>query len=145
MKESMTLLQCLTCNEKLELGPDQCICRGCGATWTINNGIPRFFQVPDHYWGEVGREQAVELLQAARQGSWVAAVRARFPEKDNMTFGLLDLQRASWAPMLGIDGQSTVLDIGSGCGCITHSVSRFAGEVYAVEAVRARIEYTRER
>jgi ubiquinone/menaquinone biosynthesis C-methylase UbiE len=141
----MTLLQCLKCNGKLDYGPVRCVCSGCGATWPVKDGIPRFFQVPDHYWGEVGRTQALELIEAARQGSWVEAVRARFPEKDNMRFGLLDLQRASWAPMLGLDEQSTVLDIGSGYGCITHSLSRFAGEVYSVEAVRERIEFTRER
>lgn len=33
----------------------------------------------------------------------------RFPENDDMRIGLLDLQRASWAPMLGLDEQSTVL------------------------------------
>jgi ubiquinone/menaquinone biosynthesis C-methylase UbiE len=141
----MTLLQCLNCSEKLDCGPERCVCRGCGATWPVSNGIPRFFQEPDHYWGEVDRNEALELIEAARQGSWAEAVRARFPEKDNMRFGLLDLQRASWAPMLGLDDQSTVLDIGSGYGCITHSLSRFAGEVYSVEAVTERIDFTKER
>jgi SAM-dependent methyltransferase len=117
----------------------------CGTTWPVRNGIPRFFQVPDHYWGEVGRTQALELIEAARQGSWVEAVRARFPEKDNMIFGLLDPQRASWAPMLGLDEKSIALDIGSGYGCISQSISRFAGEVYSVEAVTERIDFTRER
>jgi ubiquinone/menaquinone biosynthesis C-methylase UbiE len=72
-------------------------------------------------------------------------VRARFPEKDSMRIGLLDLQRASWAPMLGLDQQSTVLDIGSGYGAITHSLSRLAGDVYSVEAIPERIDFTRER
>jgi SAM-dependent methyltransferase len=111
----------------------------------VRNGIPRFFQMPDHYWGEVGRNQALELIDAARQGSWVEAVRARFPAKDNMIFGLLDPQRASWAPMLGLDEKSIALDIGSGYGCISQSISRFVGEVYSVEAVTERIDFTRER
>jgi ubiquinone/menaquinone biosynthesis C-methylase UbiE len=101
--------------------------------------------MPDHYWGEVGRNQALELLEAARQGSWADAVRARFSEKDDMRIGLLDPQRASWAVMLGLDEQSTALDIGSGYGAITHSLSRFAGEVYSVEAITERINFTRER
>jgi ubiquinone/menaquinone biosynthesis C-methylase UbiE len=93
----------------------------------------------------VGRKQALELLEAARRGSWAEAVRARFPEKDNMRFGLLDPQRASWAPMLGLNEQSVVLDIGSGYGALTHSLSRFAGEVYSVEAIPERIDFSRER
>jgi ubiquinone/menaquinone biosynthesis C-methylase UbiE/uncharacterized protein YbaR (Trm112 family) len=141
----MPLLQCLNCSEKLDCGPERCVCRGCGATWPVSNGIPRFFQAPDHYWGEVARNQALELLEEARKGSWVEAVRARFPAGDNMRFGLLDLQRASWAPMLGLDESSTVLDIGSGYGAITHSLARFAGEVYSVEAIPERIDFTRER
>ena len=141
----MTKLQCLKCGEKLDCGPERCVCRVCGAAWPVRDGIPRFFQAPDYYWGEVGRNQALELLEAARRGSWVDAVRARFPESDNMRLGLLDLQRASWAPMLELDEQSTVLDIGSGYGAITHSLSRFAGDVYSVEAVPERIDFTRER
>jgi len=141
----MTLLQCLKCSEKLDCGPEQCVCPKCGTTWPVRNGIPRFFQTPDHYWGEVGRNRALELIEAARQGSWVEAVRTRFPEKDNMIFGLLDPQRASWAPMLGLDEKSTALDIGSGYGCISQSLSRFVGEVYSVEAVTERIDFTRER
>jgi len=113
--------------------------------WPVSDGIPRFFQLSDHYWGEVGRTQARELLEAARQGSWAEVVRTHFPEDENMRSGLLDFQRASWAPMLGLDEQSTVLDIGSGYGAITHSLSRFAGEVYSVEAIPERIDFTRER
>jgi SAM-dependent methyltransferase len=141
----MTLLRCLKCNEKLDYGPERCVCVGCGATWPVSNGIPRFFQAPDHYWGEVDRKQAIEMVEAARRGPWVEAVRARFPEEDNMRFGLLNPQRASWAPMLGLNERSTVLDIGSGYGAITHSISWFAGEVYSVEAVAERIDFTRER
>lgn len=141
----MTLLRCLNCSAPLDCGPEQCVCPGCGAAWPVSGGIPRFFQSPDHYWGEVGRKQALELLEAARRGSWAEAVRARFPEKDNMRFGLLDPQRASWAPMLGLNEQSVVLDIGSGYGALTHSLSRFAGEVYSVEAIPERIDFSRER
>ena len=140
----MNLLQCLKCSAKLDCGPEQCFCPRCGTAWPVRDGIPRFFQV-DHYWGEMDRNEALQLIERARQGSWAEAVRARFPENDNMYFGLLDPQRASWAPMLGLDEKSTALDIGSGYGCITQSLSRFVGEMYSVEAVTERIDFTRER
>ena len=60
----MTLLRCLKCGEKLDRRPQACVCPKCEVTWPVSNGIPRFFQAPDHYWGEVGRNQALELLEA---------------------------------------------------------------------------------
>jgi ubiquinone/menaquinone biosynthesis C-methylase UbiE len=141
----MTLLNCLKCKNRLDVYTERCACPKCGMEWPITGGIPRFFQAPTYYWGEVNRNAAGELLEAARKGSWVDAVRSRFPEGDNMIFGLLDLQRASWIPMLGLDERSVALDVGSGYGAITHSISRSVGEVYSVEAIPERIEFTKER
>jgi ubiquinone/menaquinone biosynthesis C-methylase UbiE len=141
----MLLLKCPECNAKLELSQKRCVCPLCRAEWPVNDGIPRFFQAPTYYWGEIDRNDARELLEAARKGSWAEAVRARFPEGDNMSFGVLDLQRASWAPMLGLNERSVALDIGSGYGAITHSLARSVGEVYSIEAISERIEFTQER
>ena len=143
--ETMNLLQCMKCSAKLDCGPEECVCPKCATAWPVRDGIPRFFEVPNHYWGEMDRNDALQLIDVARERSWVEAVRARFPENDNMFFGLLDPQRASWAPMFGLDEKSMALDIGSGYGCITQSLSRFVGEVYSVEAVTERIDFTRER
>jgi SAM-dependent methyltransferase len=126
------------------LNSEACICPKCGQRWPVKGGIPRFFQ-EDHYWGEIGRRQAQELLEAARQGRWAEAVRARFRDDDDTKAGFLSLQRASWAPMLGLDERSVALDIGCGHGAITQSLSRSAGEVYAIEAVPERLEFTQER
>jgi SAM-dependent methyltransferase len=139
------LLKCLHCHSQLQKGTDSCVCPQCGADWPITGGIPRFFQVPDYYWGEVGRGEAQNFLTAARSGSWLDAVHARFPNEHDMAIGLLDMQRASWATMLGLDADSVVLDVGSGYGAITHSLSRLVGHVYSVEAIPERIEFTYER
>jgi ubiquinone/menaquinone biosynthesis C-methylase UbiE len=139
------LLKCPRCDAILDNGRERYFCPECRDEWPVIDGIPRFFQEPTYYWGEVSRHEARELLDAARRGSWVEAVRARFPERDNVRFGLLDLQRASWAPMLGLDERSVALDIGSGYGAITHSLSRSVGELYSVEPVSERIEFTQER
>ena len=139
------LLKCLKCGAPLQVIQERCVCPQCQSEWPIAGGIPRFFQAPDYYWGEVGRHEAQDLLAAAREGSWVHAIRARFPEGHGMAIGLLDLQRASWATMLGLDAQSVALDVGSGYGAITHSLSRLVREVYSIEAIPERIEFTYER
>jgi ubiquinone/menaquinone biosynthesis C-methylase UbiE len=136
-------LKCLKCETRLEVGQEWCVCPQCGAKWPVCGGIPRFFQSPDYYWGEIGRNEARELLDAARKASWVEAVLKGFPSE--MSRSLLDLQRASWLPMLGLDENSVALDIGSGYGTITHSISRAVGEVYSVEAIPERLEFTQER
>jgi ubiquinone/menaquinone biosynthesis C-methylase UbiE len=141
----MMLLKCLKCGAKLNLAEERCVCPQCGAEWPVNRGIPRFFQAPSYYWGEIGRNDAGQLLQAARSGSWKQAVQTRFSQGDDMWFGVLDLQRASWAPLLGLDDRSVVLDIGAGYGAITHSLSRSVAEVYSVEAIPERIEFIQER
>jgi hypothetical protein len=61
------VLKCLKCGTKLDVEPERCSCPKCGAEWPVTGGIPRFFQVPSYYWGEVGRNEARELLDAARK------------------------------------------------------------------------------
>lgn len=141
--QSKTLLKCLRCESRLQVDGDRCACPECGAKWPVSKGIPRFFQSPDYYWGEIGRTEAGELLDAARRGSWREAILKAFPSE--MSRSLLDLQRAAWLPMLGLDENSVALDIGSGYGTITHSISRTVGEVYSVEAIPERLEFTQER
>ncbi len=143
--DTVMLLKCLKCGTRLSVSAEKCSCAECRAEWPIVGGIPRFFEMPDYYWGEVGREKARELLDAARKESWADAVRASFSNDQDMQFGLLDLQRASWAPMLGLDERSVALDVGCGYGAITHSISRLVGELYSVEAIPERIEFTQER
>jgi ubiquinone/menaquinone biosynthesis C-methylase UbiE len=73
------------------------------------------------------------------------AVKQRFGDRDDMISGVLDLQRASWAPMLSLHERSAALDIGAGYVAITHSLARSVGEVYSVEAIPERIEFIQER
>jgi ubiquinone/menaquinone biosynthesis C-methylase UbiE len=47
--------------------------------------------------------------------------------------------------MLGLDERSVALDVGCGYGAITHSISRLVGELYSIEPIPERIEFTQER
>src|SRR6266567_735436 len=142
----MNCFKCLNCcSAELRFEEKRCVCSQCNAHWPVVRGIPRFFDAPDYYWGEVGRSDAQELLDAARRGPWMDAVKQRFGDRDDMISGVLDLQRASWAPMLSLHERSAALDIGAGYGAITHSLARSVGEVYSVEAIPERIEFIQER
>jgi SAM-dependent methyltransferase len=76
---------------------------------------------------------------------WRKAVQHRFAGNENMLVSLLDWQRASWLALLGLEENAVALDIGSGYGAITHSLASVAGEVYSLEAMTERIEFTRIR
>ncbi|MGH9393377.1 MAG: class I SAM-dependent methyltransferase, partial [Terriglobales bacterium] len=89
--------------------------------------------------------EAQAFIRDAERGSWRNAVEARFPEGDDMRISILDLQRASWLPLLGLDAGAVALDIGSGLGAITHSLACSLGTVYSVEAIPERIEFTQVR
>src|SRR5947209_1093237 len=142
---SVSLLKCLQCDGKLRASQERYECLECGAGFPVINGVPRFSEAPTSYWAETTREEARKLLEAARKGPWAEAVRSHFAEETNVALSVLDLQRASWAPMLGFDKRSVALDIGSGYGAITQSLSHLVGKIYSVEVIPERIEFTQER
>jgi SAM-dependent methyltransferase len=120
------------------------LCPACGRSWPVRSGVPRFFQ-DANYWGEIPAVEAGSLAEQARRIGWRKAVAEHFRDSREMQVSLLDWQRAAWAPLLGLGPDSLALDIGSGYGAITHALSFYAGQVYSLEAVGERIEFTRTR
>lgn len=136
--------QCPRCSTVLELEARQMFCANCKNSWPVENGIPRFFQ-PDYYWGEMSEDQAAHFVQDAANRGWRNAVQNRFRDDPEMLISLLDWQRVSWLPLLALPSGSVALDIGSGYGAITHALSANVGQVFSVEAVTERIEFSRLR
>src|SRR6266849_6589034 len=139
-----TLLGYPYCDGQLKLVDASVLCPSCKRSWPIESGIPRFFRA-EPYWGEISQQDARSLLRKVEQTGWKAAVEERFRSQPEMLVSLLDWQRISWLPLLGLTENTVALDVGSGYGAITHSLSQFVGEVYSVEAVTERIEFTRIR
>ncbi len=137
-------MKCLKCGSLLQAEEDSVICPQCASRWPVVRGIPRFFQQPSHYWGEIDRRSAAEFLASARSGSWSEAGRARFSDPD-MINGIFNLQRASWLALLGLSPDACALDVGCGYGAITHSLALSVKEVCAIDAIPERIELAQER
>jgi len=85
------------------------------------------------------------LADEAVAKGWREAVASRFAGNRNMLISVLDWQRASWLPLLALPKDAVALDIGSGYGAITHSLSHAAAKVYSIEAIPERLEFTRIR
>jgi SAM-dependent methyltransferase len=137
-------LKCPTCSGQLALSATQAACCGCGKSWPVSAGIPRFFE-PLNYWGEILQIEARSLLEKAERQGWREAAKDFIKGNRDAEISLLDWQRASWLPLIGLDADSTALDIGCGYGAITHALSRGVQQVYSIEAISERIEFTRIR
>jgi ubiquinone/menaquinone biosynthesis C-methylase UbiE/DNA-directed RNA polymerase subunit RPC12/RpoP len=139
-------LRCIRCGSELAQNTFQVACSDCGSQWPVVNRIPRFYQpADDYYWGEISRQEARDLLADARTRSWENAIRSRFGYYNPLYQYYLDLQRAAWLPLFGLDSTAVALDIGCGYGAITHSLALSVKEVHAIEAIPERIEFTQER
>jgi SAM-dependent methyltransferase len=120
------------------------VCAGCRSTFPVVDGIPRLI-TQDFYWGEVGKSEARRLVDDALALGWKTAVTNRFSATDAGRVSILDWQRASWIPLLGLRKESAVLDIGSGYGAITHALAANYDEVHSIEAIPERVEFTNAR
>lgn len=85
------------------------------------------------------------MIQDSREKGWRRAADVRFKSNANMHKNILDGQRASWLPLLPCPPEGRALDIGSGYGNITHALAQSMAEVYSLEAVTERIEFTQLR
>ena len=138
-------LACIHCASQMRVEDEAVTCPECGSHWERRDGIPRFVE-PEYYWGEVPQKHACTLLLNARKNGWRAAVQEEFANDSDMLISILDWQqRASWLALLGLGKEHVVLDVGSGYGAITHALATVAGEVYSLEAMPERIEFTRTR
>ena len=137
---------CLDCSQPLSSSSsgEQLRCSACGKSWPVREGVPRFFE-PEYYWGEVPQDEAELLVSQARELGWRNAIMQKFPQDRDMQISLMDWQRASWMPLLGLSPDAVALDIGCGNGAITHSVARGVKQLYSLEAIPQRIEFTRTR
>jgi ubiquinone/menaquinone biosynthesis C-methylase UbiE len=141
----LPLTACPYCAVNLRPVDNELRCARCQRVWEIRDGVPRFFD-PGYYWGEVSQAEASTLVSDARENGWREAVEKHFSHDPAMAFSILQWQqRASWLPLLGLNKNAVALDIGSGYGAITHAMANMTGEVYSLEAIPERIEFTRIR
>jgi len=136
--------KCLRCKTVLVSGADAMECPACGAAWPIRDGVP-FYSSAD-YFGEVSQAEMKTLIQLASQTNWRSAIRTQFKENNpDLYVYATDLNRASWIPLLPIGPNSTVLDVGSGLGALTHALALNYERVVSMEPISERVRFTRIR
>lgn len=119
-------------------------CLACGASWPVIEGVPAYRSA--EYFGEIDREDMRRLVRSAETGHWRLAARERFMDSNpDMYHYIADLNRASWIPLLPISPDSTVLDVGSGLGVLTHALAVSYARVVSIEPIEERVRFTRVR
>jgi SAM-dependent methyltransferase len=118
-------------------------CAVCGAEWPIRNGVP--FYSSAKYFGEISQTEMRELIQFASQTNWRTAIRDFKENNPEFYYYAADLNRASWIPLLPIGPNSTVLDVGSGLGALTHALALNYARVVSMEPIDERVRFTRLR
>ena len=136
--------KCLKCSGVLSQKDEAMECAACGYHWPIINGVPSYGSAK--YFGEVSLDAMEQLNRSAEQSHWLLAARDQFKSVNPGMFEYIsDLNRASWIPLLPIKPDSTVLDVGSGLGGLTHALALHFRKVVSIEPVKERIRFTRTR
>ena len=135
---------CLKCQTTLRQGALRMDCPACGAHWPVHQGIPSYGS--SAYDGDVTHATMQELIALAEEGHWRTAARTVFKDSNPELYDYVaDLNRASWIPMLPIGPNSTVLDVSSGLGAVTHALALNYHHVVSVEAVAEMVRFTKLR
>ena len=133
--------KCLKCGGIVTKGEVVAICSQCAASWPIVDGVI-FFETAD-YWGEMGTDELNDIINTAGTKGWKEAIESCYKDSDESMFiSIMDLNRASWPSLLPIPYESTVLDVGSGLGAITHSLANNYRKVISMEAVPDRVRFS---
>lgn len=134
---------CLKCRSELSRRPLAMECSACGTHWPIINGIPSYDSAK--YFGEISCEEMEKVVLSAEKGHWLTAC-AHFKGDHNYMYQYIaDLNRASWIPLLPLGPESTVLDVGSGWGAVTHALALAFERVVSIEPVIERARFTKAR
>lgn len=135
---------CLKCRTTLRPAPLRMECPACGAQWSLDRGIPSYGSTSYH--GGVTQETMQELVAQAEQGDWLTAARTVLRDSNPELYDYVaDLNRASWIPILPIPPSSTVLDVPSGLGALTHALALNYHHVVSVEPVADMVRFVKLR
>lgn len=120
-------------------------CPRCGAQWPVDQSVPSY-DAAKYYGEEVTQETMQELVGLAEEGHWRTAARAMFKDSNPEVYDYIaDLNRASWIPILPLGPDSTVLDVSSGLGAVTHALALNYHHVVSVEPVVEMLRFTKVR
>jgi ubiquinone/menaquinone biosynthesis C-methylase UbiE len=140
------LLICPKCKDRLIKTCNTVTCNTCGVEYKFENEIYDFLGDAPYYWSELTGQESDEFLETARLKGWKDAVRAISTKHREFDEYVMSKGRSDWLfHCVDFARTNTCLDIGSGWGAISFSLSSYFDEVWSLEAVKQRIDFQRIR
>ena len=141
-KKDTTRLFCPHCTIPLERVNEGLFCRRCQRTYKVVDGVPTFIE-KSLYWGEIPQSEMQIINKRIKREYW-KSVLDNFPSESaqKKRYFIENLTRANFHFLCGLNSDSSVLDIGSGMGTISESLSYYYKRVTAIEPVLERIIFS---
>lgn len=137
---------CTVCKTLLLNKDKRLHCENCNLRWPIIDGIPQF--TDDYsYWGEIPQNMMQQINGLVQKRYWKDVLKQKLTsqkQKETYEF-IVNLARANWHFFLPLSKEANVLDVGSGLGTISQSLSYYYQRVVAMETVPERLFFSKVR
>jgi len=147
----MSDFRCPRCKAELlvKTAEQELCCSGCGAPYSVRNGIFDFrYQRMDYYFNPVPRVAMAELIKDASYESWPRIIW-RFMEYVNYNpdwlNNLISDGRYTWKLFLELPPDTKFLDLGCGLGNLTKNIAPHVGRTFALDLTWERLEFAKRR
>jgi SAM-dependent methyltransferase len=140
------LLICPKCKDRLIKNGNIVTCNTCGEEYKCENEIYDFLGDAPYYWNELTVQETDEFLETARLKGWKDAVRTISVKNREFDEYVMSRGRIDWLfHCVDFSRTNTCLDIGSGWGAISFTLSSYFDEVWSLEAIKQRIDFQKIR
>jgi len=137
---------CTNCNKLLIKKNDFLHCDNCNIKWPIIDDTPQFSE-NYNYWGEIPQDMMLCINDQIQTNNWQDVLKKHLTsnkQKETYEF-ITKLNRANWHFFLPLPTDARVLDIGSGLGTISQSLSYYYKKIVSIETVPERLFFSKVR
>jgi ubiquinone/menaquinone biosynthesis C-methylase UbiE len=139
-------LICPKCKGNFQIKETKLLCNQCHIEGTFDNNIYDFLGDNAYYWSEITSAETEDFLHTAKLEGWRTALSSLNSTHPELGQYISSEGRADWLfHCVDFSRAGSCLDIGSGWGTITFTLSKFFHEVWSLEAVKPRIEFQKIR
>lgn len=133
---------CPHCRQPLGRSEECYTCTECGTRYPIVAGISDFSPDTDIYWGELSPEEMKGAIGQAERGGYQAGADFAASCCPGLRDYLLAQYRIDWLfHCISVSNTESCLDIGSGWGTLSRSLTHFYRKVWSLEIVRERLAF----